>query len=115
MWKVLLAVMMVSVVGIGTALVQENKSFDIEGAPEAVFTWSGPTAGTPVHHYLAQVEVNDRDILVFDQVPSESISLPVVYGNKYRIRVAAVDASNIQGPMSPWSVPYSPELGPPGF
>jgi hypothetical protein len=59
--------------------------------------------------------VNERDTLFFDSVMSESIAVPVVYGNKYRIRVAAVDASDIQGPMSIWSAPYTPELAPPGF
>ena len=114
-WKVLLAVVAVSVVGIGTALVQENKSFDIDGAPEVEFTWTAPTTGTPVHHYVAQVLVNERDTLFFDPVPSESIMLPVVFGNKYRVRVAAVDAADIQGPMSIWSSPYTPELAPPDF
>jgi hypothetical protein len=114
-WKVLLAVVVVSVVGIGTALVQENKSFDINSAPDAEFNWTAPMTGTPAHHYVAQVLVNERDTLFFDPVTSTSIMLPVVYGNKYRIRVAAVDASDIQGPMSIWSVPYTPELAAPGF
>jgi hypothetical protein len=114
-WKVLLAVIVVSVVGIGTALVQENKSSDIDSAPDAEFNWTAPTTGTPVHHYIAQMLVNERDTLFFDSVMSESITVSVVYGNKYRIRVAAVDASDIQGPMSIWSVPYTPELAPPGF
>jgi len=114
-WKVLLAVVVVSVAGIGTALVQENKSFDVDSAPDAEFNWAAPTTGTQVDHYVAQVLVNERDTLFFNPVTSESITLPVVYGNKYRIRVAAVDASDIQGPMSLWSLPYAPELAPPGF
>jgi hypothetical protein len=114
-WKVLLAVAVVSVVGIGTALVQENKTFNPEDAPDAKFVWARPTTGTPVHHYVAQVLVNERDTLFFDPVPAEEIMLPVVYGNKYRIRVAGVDAEGVQGPMSIWSLPYTPELAPPGF
>ena len=114
-WKVLLAVVVVLMVGIGTALVQENKTFNAQSAPDVEFTWTAPTTGTPVHHYVVEVLTNERDTQVFDSVPSESIMLPVIYGNKYRLRVAAVDASGIQGLLSMWSLPYTPELAPPGF
>ncbi len=114
-WKVLLAVVVVSAVGIGTALVQENKTSSSQAAPDVEFVWTPPNTGTPVHHYLSQVLVNERDTLYFAPVTTESIMLPVVYGNKYRIRVAAVDADGIQGPLSIWSLPYTPELAPPGF
>ena len=114
-WKVLLAVVLVLVVGIGTALVQENKTFNSQSAPDVEFSWTAPTIGTPVHHYVVEVLVNERDTQIFDSVPSESLMLPVIYGNKYRLRVAAVDAAGIQGPQSIWSQPYTPELAPPGF
>ena len=113
--KVFLAVVVVSAVGIGTALVQENKTFNSQAAPDVEFVWTAPVTGTSVHHYVAQVLVNERDTLYFGPVTAESISLPVIYGNKYRIRVAAVDADDIQGSMSMWSLPYTPELAPPGF
>ncbi len=112
-WKVLLAVALISVVGFGTALVQDNKNADDQSAPEAEFIWTAPTTGSPVDHYVAQVLVNDIDTLFFDSLPAESILVPVVYGNKYNVRVAGVDVNDIQGPMSIWSVPYTPELGPP--
>ena len=115
MMKVLLAVAAVAVVGIGTALVQENKTFNSQSAPDVEFVWSAPTTGSSVHHYVAQVLVNEQDTLFFDPVMSESIMMPVTYGNKYRLRVAAVDAAIIQGPLSMWSLPYAPELAPPGF
>ena len=114
-WKVLLAVALVSVVGIGTALVQENKNADEQSAPDVEYTWTAPTTGTPADHYVAEVLVNEVDSYLIDQVQGESIMLPVQYGNKYQIRVAAVDAADTQGPMSIWSLPYTPELGPPGF
>jgi hypothetical protein len=113
--KVLLAVVAVAVLGIGTALVQENKAFNRESAPDAEFTWAAPTSGSPVHHYIAQILVNERDTLFFDPVMTESVMVPVIYGNKYRLRVAAVDGDQVRGPMSMWSLPYSPELAPPGF
>jgi hypothetical protein len=115
MMKVLLAVAAVAVVGIGTAIVQENKTFNSQSAPDVEFAWTAPSTGSSVHHYVAQILVNEQDTLFFDPVMTESIMLPVTYGNKYRIRVAAVDAANIQGPLSIWSLPYAPELGPPGF
>jgi len=112
-WKVILAVTLISVVGFGTALVQENKNADEQTAPDAEFIWTEPTTGTPVDHYVAQVLVNDIDTLFFDSLPTNSIMVPVVYGNKYHVRVAAVDADDVMGPMSIWSLPYTPELDPP--
>ncbi len=114
-WKVLLAVALVLIVGIGTALVQENKTFNSQSAPDVEFTWTAPTTGSAVHHYVVEVLTNERDTQLFDSVPSESLMLPVIYGNKYRLRVAAVDAAGVQGPQSIWSQPYTPELAPPGF
>jgi hypothetical protein len=113
--KVFLAVVLVVAVGVGTALVQENKVFNSQSAPDTEFTWTAPTTGTPVDHYVVEVLTNERETELFDPVPSESLMVSVIYGNKYRVRVAAVDASNIQGPYSNWSQPYAPELGPPGF
>ena len=114
-WKTLLVVVVIAAVGVGTVLFRENKTRSSRSDLDVEFTWTMPTTGTPVHHYLVQVLVNERDTLFYGPVMTESIMLPVVYGNKYRIRVAAVDAAGIQGPMSIWSQPDSPELAPPGF
>ena len=116
-WKVLLAVVVIAVAGIGTALVQENKNkrFDSTSAPDQEFVWTAPTTGTPVDHYVAQVVINDQDTLFFDPVPSEEMLVEVTYGNKYQMRVAGVDAANIQGPWSIWSQPVAPNIDPPGF
>ena len=116
-WKILLAVAVIAIVGIGTALVQENKSkrFNSNDAPDQEFVWTAPTTGTPVHHYVAQVVINDLDTLFFDPVPTEEMLVEVTYGNKYKMRVAGVDAANIQGPWSIWSRSVTPEIDPPGF
>ncbi len=87
----------------------------VREAPAARYTWAPPDHGTPVEYYVAQVLVNDVDILIIDPLPSELASVNVVYGNKYSIRVAAVDASGTQGPYSGWSDPFTPEVAPPGF
>ena len=114
-WKVLLVVAALSIVGIGTALVQGNKIFDPGNAADKEFEWTAPTSGTPVHHYVAEVLVNEKDTLYFDSIPNEATLLEATYGNKYRMRVAGVDAAGVQGPWSEWSNPYAPELPPPGF
>ncbi len=88
---------------------------DTEEAIVAEYTWTAPEYGTPVDHYVAQLLVNDVDILTIEDLPSEYVSVEVVYGNKYSIRVAGVDAQGNQGPYSEWSEPYTPELGPPEF
>ncbi len=88
---------------------------DVATAPAAEYTWTAPTYGTPVHHYVVQILVNDVDTLTIDPVFSEQYTVDVIYGNKYLVRVAAVDAAGIQGGYSSWAVPYTPELTPPEF
>lgn len=88
---------------------------EIDGAPEAAYTWTAPDYGTAVHHYVVEILVNDLDTTTINPVLSEFISVAVVYGNKYRVRVAAVDAAGVQGGFSPWSLAYTPELTPPEF
>lgn len=88
---------------------------DVESPPAAVYAWTAPTEGTPVAHYTAQVLINDVDILTIEPVFSERVSIEMEYGNKYRVRVAGVDAAGVKGPYSLWSLPYTPELEPPGF
>ena len=113
MWNVLLAVVAVSVVGIGTALVQEDKGSDELTLPDAKYVWTAPTVGPPVDHYVVQVLVNDVETLNYDPVSSEEIRVPVEYGNKYQVRVAAVGTNGKQGPWSIWSELYNPELDAP--
>jgi hypothetical protein len=60
-----------------------------------------------------EVEVNGQEIIDMGTVTTESIMLPMQYGNKYRVRVAGVDAQGVQGPFSIWSEPLSPEIAPP--
>jgi len=90
-------------------------SADVESPPAEVYNWTAPTEGTPVAHYTVQVLINDVDILTIEPVFSETVSIEMEYGNKYRVRVAGVDAAGVKGPYSLWSLPYTPELEPPGF
>ncbi len=88
---------------------------DIDSPPEAEYSWTAPEFGTEVDHYVVQILVNDLDTLTINPVPSEYISVPVIYGNKYQVRVAGISAAGIQGGFSLWSILYSPELAEPGF
>ena len=111
----LLVVALVSVVGVGTALVQDNGAEMTTDAPDIEFEWTAPTTGTPVNHYVAQVMVNRMDTLFYDSIPSESLVFPAQYGNTYDVRVAGVDSDGIQGPWSIWSPSFVPELQRPEF
>ncbi len=84
---------------------------DGQDAPPRGYTWTAPEEGTPVDHYVAQVLVSEVDTLAMGPLPSEYALVEMVYGNKYSIRVAGVDAQGNQGPYSEWSDPFTPELG----
>ncbi len=88
---------------------------DTVSAPVAQYVWTAPEYGTPVHHYVVQILTNDIDTLTIDPVFVESVMVTVDYGNKYLVRVAAVDDAGVQGGYSLWAVPYTPELSPPEF
>lgn len=83
--------------------------------PRALYIWSPPETGSPVDHYIVQILINDMDIQVIDPVPLASVTIDMEYGNKYLVRVAAVDATGMVGSYSRWSMPYTPEIAPPGF
>lgn len=112
---VLLAVALVAVAGIGTALKQKNKDQTMVEVPDIEYEWTAPTTGTPVHHYVAQVMVNKSDTLFFDAIPTELLRVPAQAGNLYSIRVAGVDNERVQGPWSNWSPTFASELESPGF
>jgi len=108
---IILSALLLVILGASSALVLAD-----EKAPaEMHFTWQAPSTGSPAVHYVAQVLVNERDTLELGPLTATEVTIAAEYGNKYRIRVAAVDADGIQGPMSLWSDPHSPELGPPSF
>lgn len=73
------------------------------------FTWSPSPDGSPAHHYTLQVLINSLDIETVYDIATASFDLPIFYGNKYLVRVAAVDALGRQGPYSGWSLPLNIE------
>jgi hypothetical protein len=85
-------------------------------AQEAVdYTWTAPTTGSPVDHYVVQHSQDGGTWVTIDEnVPSNSYTLTAAYDVEHSIRVAGVDAEGRQGPWSVASEPYTPSLGAPG-
>ncbi len=105
----------VSVALVGLVSLPRIVGADVDTPVTEVYTWTAPTEGTAVAYYMVQVMVNDVDTMTLDPVFSEEVSVGMQYGNKYRVRVAGVDAAGHRGPYSSWSIPYTPELDPPDF
>ena len=78
------------------------------------FTWDEPSCGAPAHHYLLQIEKNGIGAEPGDPVFSLADTLTFIIGNKYRVRVVAVDVDDRQSEWSGWSGYFSPALSPPG-
>jgi hypothetical protein len=81
---------------------------------EVSYTWTPPTTGSPVHHYVVEHSVNGGPFVQIATASSNSYILPATVGDTHQIRVAGVDIQERQGPFSEPSEPYTPELGPPG-
>jgi hypothetical protein len=112
--RALLAVAVLFAVGIAGAQFKD-KLFQTDSAPDEVYSWTAPTDGGSVHHYVAEVYVNRSKTLVFDNLTTTTLQFPAEYGDDYMVRVAAVNAENRQGPWSNWSEPYMVEVDSPGF
>ncbi|MBU0742170.1 fibronectin type III domain-containing protein [bacterium] len=79
------------------------------------YTWTAPTTGSPVDHYVVQhSEDGGAWVTVQDTQMTNSYALTAVYDVEHRVRVAGVDAEGRQGPWSIASEPYTPTLGAPG-
>jgi len=81
---------------------------------DVAYTWSAPTSGSPVVHYVVQHSANGGSWVDMGTVPSNAYTLSADYGVAYRIRVAAVDGQGRQGVWSETSDPYTPDAGVPG-
>lgn len=89
----------------GSALAQE----------EVTYTWTAPTSGSAVDHYVVQHSVNGGPfVTVNDAVSGNTFVLTASYEDEHVVRVAGVDSSGRQGPYSVPSDPYTPSLGAPG-
>lgn len=77
-------------------------------------SWTAPSTGSPVHHYVVQVSANGGAYLPAGTSTTTSLVLTLPIGATYTVRVAGIDAQDRQGPYSSPSDPYTPDLGPPG-
>ncbi|HOX26952.1 MAG TPA: fibronectin type III domain-containing protein [Candidatus Krumholzibacteria bacterium] len=81
---------------------------------EVTASWTPPTEGSPVDHYILQLSTDGGPFSTVASVSGTSYVLDLEIGHTYIARVAGVDAQDRQGPWSVSSDPYSPDLGPPG-
>ena len=83
----------------------------------ATASWSSPTYGPPVDHYVLQHSING-DTWTTIATPTDTLyTLTITEGDSHRVRVAGVDAEGLVGPYSlpsPDYIPGSGDLGEPG-
>lgn len=70
--------------------------------------WTEPTSGTPVDHYVVEIEHPSHEASAV--VSRNSFIMNVALDDVVRIRVAGVDAEDRQGPFSEWSEYYTPRV-----
>lgn len=78
------------------------------------YTWTAPTTGSVVDHYVVQHQVNGGAWTQIATVTSNQYTLTASVGDTHSIRVAGVDAQDRQGAWSEASDPYTPDPGAPG-
>lgn len=79
------------------------------------YTWTAPTTGTAVDHYVVEHSEDGGDwVVVEGNQTTNSYQLVAEYNVEHRIRVAGVDTQGRQGTWSVPSDPYTPDLGVPG-
>jgi len=78
------------------------------------YSWTAPTTGTAVDHYVIQHSVNGGPWSQIATSASNSYTLTASEGDSHQIRVAGVDAQDRQGVYSVSSDPYVPDAGAPG-
>lgn len=83
-------------------------------AVDVTYTWTPPTSGSSVDHYVVEVSVNGGPFYQVDTATSNTYTFGAPASDSHQIRVAGVDAQDRQGPFSEPSEPYTPEVGPPG-
>lgn len=78
------------------------------------YTWTPPTTGSAVHHYLVQHSINGGEWAQLASVTAAAYDLVATNLESHQIRVCAVDAIDRPGPWSEPSDPYTPDAGAPG-
>ena len=82
------------------------------------YRWPESSRGTPVVHYVMEIEQSlggrIEGVRLVEPIPGPEHEIEVEYGYEYRVRVAGVDAQDVRGPWSIWSVILAPEAVPGG-
>jgi hypothetical protein len=78
------------------------------------YTWTAPTTGSPVNHYIVQHAIGGGAWVQVASVTTLTYDLAATVLESHQIRVAGVDASSRQGPWSAASLAYTPDPGAPG-
>lgn len=78
------------------------------------YTWTAPTSGSTVDHYVIQHSVNGGAWTQVATSSSNTYTLTATVGEAHRLRVAGVDSQDRMGTYSSPSDSYTPDLGPPG-
>ena len=81
---------------------------------EVNYTWTAPTSGSPVDHYVVQHSIDGGQWYEIGTTNDNTFTLSAEVGLSHQIRVAGVDAEDRQGPFSVASDPYLPDSGEPG-
>lgn len=71
--------------------------------PNLVYRWDAPADGSPVAHYVGELEVNG-EVTVLEYIPDQEVVTPWPDRGTLRLRVAGVDSLGRQGDWSEWSV-----------
>jgi hypothetical protein len=80
---------------------------------DVTYTWTPPTSGAPVDHYVVEHSVDEGPWVQVATVVGNTFTLAATLDGSHQIRVAGVDELGRQGPFSEPSDPYTPGEGPP--
>jgi hypothetical protein len=78
------------------------------------YSWTAPTTGSAVHHYIVQHKIGDGAWISVASVVTLTYNLAATYLESHQIRVAGVDVLSRQGLWSEPSESYTPDAGAPG-
>jgi len=74
---------------------------------ESNYAWNTPAGGSPVHHYIVEISVNDGPWVEIGTSPEPVFTYQSQVGEVVRLRVAGVDEQGRQGPFSDPSPSYT--------
>ena len=79
------------------------------------YTWSAPTTGSVVHHYVVQTSSNGTTWTTLTAQPlTPTVTVQAPVGVQLLVRVAGVDSQGRQGIYSDPSDPFFADAGQPG-